>query len=218
MAPFFFEAFSVFMNADDSIGIMQEMLKQYEEVWDAKKSQRTSDIEDYIKKHGISHTPHDFENSRAEALRSRAYFSVFIGTYSIVESYLLKICKLIESEFPFKIKLKDLGSRKYLDQYKTYLTKVYGLENQVFEKYYPQIGKYAILRNTLLHEDGETLDKDLKKKLNGIKGIKFDESTNALIVNISDDTFFTSFFDTVEDFIIEISELIDLKYLDLRGE
>lgn len=204
----------------NSIDAMKELLKYVETSWKSTREKLDKQLEEFYKDYedfqgSISGTPYDYETNLMIEIKSRGYFSVFLSAYAILEGTLNKLCHLIQDEFDFKIKLEDLNSRIYLDHYKIYLTKVYGLEFSDFESYWTKITKYASLRNLFIHEDGLSKKIGYKKKLTSIKYLDIFENNGSIAVSIQNDRFFELFFKELYEFFKKLIELIDKKYTSL---
>jgi|GEM_PF-7126667 len=206
--------FWIYFSTNTSLSAFEGLLKLYEDQWIKERIRIDKLVDEYQNKYQVGNTPNDFEQYQIYEIASRANFSIFLGAYSVLESFLLKMCDLIQTEFDFEVKLDDLNPRNHLNHYKTYLTKVYGLEKEEFEKHYPEVFKYSILRNVLTHSDGNSVKSKLEK-IKGIKGIKIYSYSNRSQVVIDDISFFESFFNLSKLFLEDIHKAVEKRYVQL---
>lgn len=124
-------------------------------------------------------------------LEKRFRFSSFISIISYIESKLNYICKGLEDDFKFTIKLKDLNSKNDLSKFKLFLFKVLEIDPIKIKNDFDKLILYYQIRNYIIHHDGNCIGNNLiecqniKNTFRTIPGIQYIESSLSLNSNNS---------------------------------
>lgn len=126
-----------------------------------------------------------------DELEKRLRFSSFISIISYIESKLKDICKALENDFKFTIKLKDLNSKNDLSKFKLFLFKVLEIEPININDDFDKLILYYQIRNLIIHYDGSFIGnnikecRDMKNNFKTIPGIHYNISSFKLNSNSS---------------------------------
>lgn len=85
--------------------------------------------------------------------------SLFVSSYSLIESLAFKICDHAKEMNNIRLSVKDLNGNG-LKQCHTYLTKVVGLDQLQNNLHYSQLSFLSHIRNALVHNQGTLRDAD----------------------------------------------------------
>ena len=82
------------------------------------------------------------------------YHSIFISLYSLLESHLASIARLLESTENKKIKIKDLNGAGIIDKYRRFLFLIFEIEKADKElEIWKEFEKFQFLRNRIVHNE-----------------------------------------------------------------
>ena len=144
-------------------------------------------------------------------LQRQQRYSLILSIYSFFEGRLKSICEMIEKEFDFKIKLKDLNSNDDLMKYWNYLEKVYEIEKVSIEQYFTPIKQYKVVRNIIAHQEGIVPTEKLKK-VNIGNGLSIKELGMKNQIDLKRDEFATYLLDRMEPFLKELLLVVDKRF------
>lgn len=145
--------------------------------------------------------------------------SIVLILYSYFEGKLRKICKIIENEFRFKIKLEDLNRSDNLSLYLIYLSKVYSLDlTGEIEKYLTLIKQQRIIRNIIAHQESSfnVNQKDKIQKAIGLK--KYENTDGSGFINITNKDYNLFLLNNIKGCLKNLSVLVDKQYIKKKTE
>ena len=98
--------------------------------------------------------------------------SLFINLFTLIESELKRVCILQrEKRSDISLSLSDIADKSEIDRCKKYLLKVLKSEFSFSNKEWSNIKNYQILRNCIIHHNGNISNLDKKRKEELIKFI-----------------------------------------------
>lgn len=148
-----------------------------------------------------------FENQRKAAI---------LSTFSLIEGQLKVLCKLIQNEFNFKIKLNDLNGSDYINRYWIYLTKVFEINPSDLEALYAPIKEKKYIRNKIAHSNS-MIEAGKVKFINDIPGLKVISYSDDHKVKITSFTFIESLMQNGEDFFNKLIKVVDTRYKAIKN-
>jgi len=170
-----------------------------------------SDIDAYINHHFYED---DMVINELEKLQR---FSLIMSIFSFYESQLKILCNLIEKEFQFKIKLKDLNNYKGdLFRYWTYLDKVYQVPIGNLQPLFNPINQQKSLRNLIAHHNG-IVNEDSINKVHKVDGVLFNKVGNLYYIEIEKDIYINYLLKNIKDFFEELLKVVDNRYIELKS-
>ena len=104
--------------------------------------------------------------------------SLFISTYSLLETYLNELCSTLKEELKMSIDVSDLNGAGIF-RAQNYLAKILNVDFPQSHRSWQKIGHYNRLRNCFAHANGQ-LSKETNKQL--LKFIKDQEKIEANIL------------------------------------
>jgi len=128
--------------------------------------------------------------------------SLFMSTYSLLETFLNDLCLTIKKERNILIDLNDLNGAGIF-RAQTYLTKILHVEFPSSHRNWQRICNYNKLRNCLTHTDGQLSKESNKQLLKFIKAHKCLEVNVILKVQLQDG-FVQEVCDTMAQFVKEL--------------
>ena len=133
------------------------------------------------------------------------YTSILISLYSFLERNMHELCKSVENEY--KIRLKDLNG-KGIFQFRNYLEKVVEVDFEPLNDYWNEITKINKLRNLIVHESVQELQKTgNSKKIESIKQIHhltIIDKEDSVSFEIRDSKILMNFLTTIINFLDKI--------------
>lgn len=193
---------------------LSESKKELEEKIASIKDYNKDGEEEFIETY-IHHLTHDDEIMIDEIQRLQRY-SIVMSIFAFYEGQLKSVCTLIEEEFDFKIKIKDLNNYKGdLVKYWTYLDKVYGMETHALKSLFDPLIIQKKIRNIIVHHDGIVTQK-IANELPKTDGISFKKSGEFLILQIEETIYVELLLSSIEVFFKELHKEIDKKYTKLN--
>jgi hypothetical protein len=137
---------------------------------------------------------------------SYSYHSSYLLIYSLLESTLQKLGKLLQEELNLPIKLEDLKGTNYLSTSIQYIRSVIPMSQEQIDKSNDFV-PYQLIRNLIVHNGSIIpLISKSKHKLLFVKFITYDPDGSFYIKDIE---FLHKFLNKVEAFIFDCLKLID---------
>lgn len=150
-------------------------------------------------------------------LRKIQRYGLLLVMYSFFEGQLKALCKKIEDNFKFKIKISDLKGNSDLMIYLNYLIKVYEIDKLRIEQYFTIINKHKTVRNIIAHHNGIVPDEKLGN-VNEEKGLVIEKIGNVSILSIRSMEFYDYIIDAMQSFFKEILLMVDERYIILNRD
>jgi hypothetical protein len=132
------------------------------------------------------------------------YNSFFIMSYSIFERYFFDICSYCQNEENIQVSAKDIKGEGNVDQCRSDLIKVIGVDLAIVVNEWAELRKYQTIRNAIVHKNGilKDIEKNLKEFIDKNKSITFDETTKT--VYLKEISFISKFTELVEEYFSKI--------------
>jgi hypothetical protein len=139
-----------------------------------------------------------------------------LSVFSILEGQLKLISNLIEDEFNFDIKLKNLNGSDYIHRYWLFLTKVFKMHSMDIEKDYNSIRQHKYIRNKIAHNNSVIEKRKLQfvKETKGLRIRKFGEDN---IVEIKNDKYISDILNSIRMFFNKLTKEIDNRYGEIKN-
>lgn len=138
-----------------------------------------------------------------EVFPNTLWSSLFVTCYSLLEHRLNNLCKYLQSQKSYTLKLTDL-SGKGIFRSKSYLTKVAGMSFPSGSDAWRNITNYSHLRNFVAHNDSKIDESDrgraTRQFIEGKPSIELD-STDHIIFSKA---FCAEVIETLRDFLTEL--------------
>jgi hypothetical protein len=142
-------------------------------------------------------------------LRSRV-----LSIFSILEKKLYQLCKLIEKEFNFSVKLKHLKGNDTLNGFWTYLTFVFKFDKNEIEKLYTPIVTKKYLRNKIAH--GKNIDQNNLRNQRSQKGLVIYEHRGEGYFRI-ENSYVYQLIEELDLFFVQLIKSVDRRYIEIKG-
>lgn len=147
-----------------------------------------------------------------ELQRIQRYSSI-LSIFSFYESRLKSICRLIENEFEFKIKIKHLNNYEGdLNKYWNYLSKVFEIQTEKIEPLFKPIHEQKKIRNLIAHNNGI-----ITEKIELTQGLTLNKVGNNFQIEIDEEKYIGNLLKNIEVFISALLIEIDKRYVTLKN-
>ncbi len=139
-----------------------------------------------------------------------------LTAYSLIEGSLKNLCSLIDNEFHFKLKLKDLNSNDDLQKYKLYFEKVLEINFTSLQPNFDYLVLNKYFRNKIAHNNS-IIEFDKIKLAKNTIGLKLTNYGEIYEIQISDIEYINSIINIGEIFILDLLKLVDRRYIELKN-
>ncbi len=146
-----------------------------------------------------------------EIQRIQRYSSI-LSIFSFYESRLKFICKLVEDEFEFKVKIKHLNNFEGdLNKYWNYLSKVFEIQTEKIEPLFRPINEHKRIRNIIAHNDGL-----ISEKIEIGQGLTLNKVGRNFQIEIDGEVYINNLLQSIEEFIVALLIEIDKRFIILK--
>jgi hypothetical protein len=192
--------------------------KAYEDVAAEDESNRHSYASHISGLDQLTHSYHeDIENINVKYFDFFDLYSKTLLTalYSIVESKLKEICKIVSNDFGLKIKYDHLDARDYLNTSFVYLELVSQINIDTLKPYLSKLKNIQHVRNKIIHSESKFNEGDQKainelvKNSNGALVLHKDNLTSTL--KIKKREYILDLFELIRELFEELIWLVDIK-------
>ncbi|MBL1280985.1 MAG: hypothetical protein COA33_011965 [Fluviicola sp.] len=204
---------------NEKLNYIQDILNQIEPEPDPSQIENKHNERNNIDLVDLSPEDFDYHNSEVEMIKTAAkqfprilHSSIFVSAHSIFEATFSDIRKDVENLDENRIKLKHLkGIGSEISNVLNYFDLVHNLNFSMLDEKLETMKGYSLVRNTIVHQNGNMSKLDDSRKNRLIKFIKSQvcieiEGENIII----DKKFVNDYVNSVLDFGLELFERIQI--------